>query len=118
VAEELCEIVAAAGYSAVSTTSGPRGLMLALEHIPSVIVSDMNLADLKGASLLRLLKQNPATEAIPVVGTLERAEQFTPGTAASLPKPIQAEHLVATLKRLAARVWPAGPDTNIWRRTR
>lgn len=56
-----------AGWTVITASSGRAGFAQALTAQPDAIVLDMLMADIDGLTLLRQLKANPATEAIPVV---------------------------------------------------
>ncbi len=51
----------------LSAMQGRLGLDLAGEHHPDVILLDLNLPDIPGAEVMRLLKADPKTSHIPVV---------------------------------------------------
>ena len=61
------DILEAAGYRAVGTPSGEAALRLAQTLRPAVILLDLSLPDLDGATVLTRLKGNPTTADIPVV---------------------------------------------------
>jgi CheY-like chemotaxis protein len=46
--------------------TGAAGIALAVELTPTVVLLDLHLPDLDGIDVLRALKANPATAAIPV----------------------------------------------------
>lgn len=56
-----------ARYDVDTAQSGPAGLDAAREQAPDVIVLDVYMPDMDGFEVVRRLKQDPATEPIPVV---------------------------------------------------
>jgi len=48
-------------------TSGAKGFELAMKHSPTLILLDLNLPDIHGNDVLVQLRNNPATEKIPVI---------------------------------------------------
>lgn len=56
-----------AGYEVTSAGDGEEGLRLAREKRPDLILLDMMLPKLSGPDVLKALKLDPATAAIPVV---------------------------------------------------
>jgi PAS domain S-box-containing protein len=51
----------------LSARDGSRGIELAREHRPEVILMDINLPGISGIEALKILRENPATAHIPVV---------------------------------------------------
>lgn len=51
----------------LTATNGERGLALAREHLPELVLLDINLPDMSGLAILRQLAQAPATAAIQVI---------------------------------------------------
>lgn len=56
-----------AGYDVVCAEDGESALKLAQEHKPDLILLDMILPKLSGPQVLKHLKEDPQTTAIPVV---------------------------------------------------
>jgi CheY-like chemotaxis protein len=59
--------LAGAGYEVVPAVDGEQALLLARQHAPSLILLDIMLPKLSGPEVLRTLKNDPATAAIPVM---------------------------------------------------
>jgi len=55
------------GYEVISAVDGDEALVMAREGMPDLILLDMLLPKMSGLDVLRALKQNPGTRAIPVV---------------------------------------------------
>jgi len=56
-----------AGYAVVSANDGDEAVRLAREHMPALILLDVMLPKMSGPDVLRVLKNDPATTAIPVM---------------------------------------------------
>jgi DNA-binding response OmpR family regulator len=56
-----------AGYQVISASDGEEGLRLALEQVPDLIVLDMMLPKISGPEVLRALRKNASTAAVPVM---------------------------------------------------
>jgi CheY-like chemotaxis protein len=56
-----------AGYEVTSAADGDEGLRMARENLPDLILLDMLLPKLSGPDVLKALKFDPTTAAIPVV---------------------------------------------------
>jgi two-component system, OmpR family, alkaline phosphatase synthesis response regulator PhoP len=67
VRENIIDLLEAEDYDVSATHNGFRGLMWASEHIPDLIISDVMMPEIDGHDILRALRQNPITAAIPFV---------------------------------------------------
>jgi CheY-like chemotaxis protein len=56
-----------AGYEVSSANDGEEALLLAHEKLPDLILLDMLLPKMSGPDVLKALKKDPSTKAIPVV---------------------------------------------------
>ena len=56
-----------AGYDVIDAEDGQRGLELAQEKRPDLILLDMMLPKVSGPEVLRILKSDPRTSSIPVI---------------------------------------------------
>lgn len=54
-------------YKVCVATSGKMALTVANEQLPDLILLDMMMPDLSGIEVCKSLKQNPATQKIPVI---------------------------------------------------
>jgi protein-histidine pros-kinase len=87
----------------VSAMHGGLGLDLARQHHPDLILLDLHLPDVSGEEVFKLLKEDPATRAIPVVivsadaskETLRRLEGS--GASRFLTKPVNVGQFLETI---------------------
>jgi two-component system sensor histidine kinase ChiS len=93
------------GYLAVDTEDGAQAIEAALGVLPDVIILDLLLPTVSGLEVLKSLRDNPETAAIPIV--IISASEFsgeatllTPGTV--LRKPITAEQVIRSVNDLLA----------------
>jgi DNA-binding response OmpR family regulator len=56
-----------AGYEVISAADGEQALRLAREHAPDLILLDVMLPKISGPDVLKILKKDSATAAIPVM---------------------------------------------------
>jgi DNA-binding response OmpR family regulator len=75
--ENLAEMLRAEGYNALEAADGQIGYDLAVQEIPDLIITDLNLPLLQGTEVIKLLREKPATAAIPVVITTAKADLTT-----------------------------------------
>ena len=59
--------LAKAGYEVSTAEDGEQALQVACDTLPDVILLDMLIPKLSGPDVLKALKNNPATMAIPVI---------------------------------------------------
>ena len=95
-----------AGMRVVTTSDGREALRLARTLRPSVITLDVQMPDMDGWAVLRELKADPETRAIPVVMvtmTDDRKQGYALGATDFLTKPVDRARLVELLERCAPR---------------
>jgi CheY-like chemotaxis protein len=63
------------GYRTLEAETAGQGLILASEHLPHLILLDVQLPDLNGVAALHRLKREPRTAQIPVVALTAFAMQ-------------------------------------------
>lgn len=56
-----------AGYEVVSSSDGEQALGLAREHLPALILLDVMLPKMSGQDVIKVLKNDSSTAAIPVM---------------------------------------------------
>lgn len=92
------------GYEVVAVDGGRKGLALARELHPRAITLDLSLPDLDGRDVLRELKQDALTEAIPVLVVSAYASTLTPAERAQaaevLSKPFDVDELLSRVARV------------------
>jgi CheY-like chemotaxis protein len=60
-------LLASSGFQSFEARGGSEGLRLAREHLPRLVILDLSMPDLSGFEVLDALKQDSATNKIPVV---------------------------------------------------
>ena len=60
-------ILSQAGYRAIEADSAERGLAIAREAAPDLILMDMRLSQMDGLTATRALKADPKTKQVPVI---------------------------------------------------
>ena len=91
------------GVTLLSAMQGRRGLELAQDHHPNLIILDLHLPDLPGTEVLTRLLGNPKTKVIPVVilsadATPGRVSKLLEqGARSYLTKPLDVKQLLAVI---------------------
>jgi DNA-binding response OmpR family regulator len=98
-----------AGYETVQASNGDEALRLAVERSPRLCILDVMMPRANGFEVVRALRSNPATEAIPVLmltGSVQDkdvARGFEIGADDYLKKPFNASELLARVVALLRR---------------
>ena len=94
------------GYEVVTCRDGKAALTTAFAAPPQLIVLDVMMPGLDGLGALRLLKDNPATNNIPVVvltakgHSLTRVDAVLAGAALFLAKPFSPNELLSAVQKI------------------
>ncbi len=86
-------------------STAAQGLQMALDAPPQLVLLDIQLPDMDGHALLKLLRQHPGTQAVPVIAVSADAtanaigRHQTLGFDDSLSKPLDVEQLAAAVQR-------------------
>src|SRR5687768_9394613 len=73
--ENTAEILSLAGYETYTAENGKKGVELALQNKPDLIVCDIMMPELDGYGVLHLLKKNADTEHIPFIFLTAKTER-------------------------------------------
>lgn len=105
-AKLLRDVLGACGYEVIESETAERGLELARERSPSLILMDIQLPGMDGMQALRELRKNSETRDIPVIAVtasvmpMERREILASGFDGYQPKPLSVKALRADVERL------------------
>lgn len=94
------------GFQVMSAESGEEGLKQASAQRPDLIVLDAMLPELDGFEVLQRLKEDAATQAIPVIMLTARKQEtdivsaLSKGARDYLVKPFSPDELVARIRNL------------------
>jgi DNA-binding response OmpR family regulator len=92
--------------SVLGAETGESGIQLAREHLPSLILLDGSLPDIRGIEVLRTLKGSAVTEGIPIIvltgsGHETYDEFLEAGADGFMVKPVELDDLFALVDRHA-----------------
>ena len=99
------DLLVAHGYGTLQTKDGIEAIALARQHHPDLILMDIQLPEVSGLEVTKLLKEDPALKSIPVVavtafamkGDEERIREG--GCEAYLSKPISVGKFLETVRQ-------------------
>jgi two-component system cell cycle response regulator DivK len=92
------------GYQVICAADGKRGIAMARDQSPDLIVMDMSLPEIDGWEAVRRLKADPATRAIPIVALTahamasDRKKAMDAGCDDYHTKPVDFESLVRSME--------------------
>lgn len=105
---ELAYALRGAGFQTLQADSGARALQFA-EHVSAALL-DVDLADVSGVEICRVLRRTPRTATLPVIHIcaasipcIEHEAAMDAGADAYLPRPVDPQRLAATVADLLAR---------------
>ena len=104
-----------AGHTVLCAIDAEAGLTLARADQPDLILMDIQLPDMDGLAATALLKQDPATAAIPVIALTamamkeDREKTTVAGCDAYIAKPLRYQELYAAIDTLLINGKPQAP---------
>jgi len=114
------EILRTNGFGVRTTTRGRRALRVAREVQPALMLLDLKLGDLDGHAVLRQLKDDPATQDIPVImitGSVtvddeKRQKVLSLGAARFMTKPFSVDELIEEIEMVLweGNQFPSGAE--------
>jgi two-component system cell cycle response regulator DivK len=96
------------GYATLEAETGQDGVRLAIEQRPDLILMDIQLPDIDGIQALRLIREQPALDATPVLAVSasvmpdEQQKIVTSGFDAFITKPINVRQFLDAVQRFLA----------------
>ncbi|NHF58370.1 response regulator [Flavobacteriaceae bacterium TP-CH-4] len=112
--------ILANSYQLLTAEDGDKGVKLAVEHIPDIILTDVMMPKKDGFELCNILKNDARTSHIPIIMLTAKAGQenkmqgLQQGADAYVTKPFEAEELLVRMQNLLnarKRLWEKLKDT-------
>ncbi len=104
---ELMEhLLATDGHKILSAVDGQSGIALAREHNPDLIITDMNMPKMTGWDMIKILRKDAATAAIPILAltahksTEDRMAGYDAGVSDYEQKPVNMVRLKQKITKL------------------
>lgn len=101
-------LLTAFGHTVLETTLGEKGLRLAKEEAPDLILCDLHMPGMDGYEVAKRLKLDPQLAAIPLVAVTayamvgDREKVLAAGFNGYIPKPINPELFVGEIESFLA----------------
>ncbi len=99
------DLLEAQGYEIYQTRDGNQALGLAREHRPDLILMDIQLPEVSGLDVIKLLKGEEALKDIPIIAVTAFAMKgdeekiLAGGCEAYIAKPISVSHFLETVQK-------------------
>jgi CheY-like chemotaxis protein len=106
VRENILELLDAEGFEAFSAPNGRVGLALALQVLPDLILCDVRMPELDGYGVLKALRAEPTTAAIPLMFLTAKAAKtdlsygMELGANAYITKPFALSQLLSAIAKV------------------
>ncbi len=103
------DVLQVKGYATLEAVTGEDGVRLAREHLPDLVLMDIQLPGMNGIEALRVLRDDPTTARIPVVAVTasvmqqDRTKITEAGFDAYVGKPINLKEFLETVRRFLER---------------
>jgi two-component system cell cycle response regulator DivK len=100
----LRDLLDTVGYAVVEAEDGEQAVALAREHVPDLILMDIQLPVMDGYEATRRIKADPALKAIPIIAVTSYAlsgddeKAFEAGCEAYVTKPFSPKALLAKVR--------------------
>jgi two-component system, cell cycle response regulator DivK len=102
-------MLASQGYDVLQAHDGPRGLAMAQQQHPDLIIMDVQLPGMSGLEVTQNLKANDATRGIPIIATTafalrgDEEKIMASGCDSYMAKPIAISEFLALVDALLIR---------------
>ncbi len=100
----LCDLLTSAGFEIVEAVDGKKGVAAAAEHVPDLILMDIQLPDFDGLEATRRIKAQAALQHIPIIAVTsyalsgDEARAREAGCDDYVTKPFSPRRLLAKVK--------------------
>jgi two-component system, cell cycle response regulator DivK len=98
------DVLVATGYRTLEATTGSEAVDMASEHLPNLVLMDVQLPDLDGVQALYRMRMNARTATIPVLALTAQAMQgdrerfLAAGFDGYLSKPVDVRELIGIVR--------------------
>jgi DNA-binding response OmpR family regulator len=103
-------------FEVVDVRDGESGLTSALDHVPDLILLDLNLPGMDGLEVCRQVRRGKATSAVPIIMLTARADEASKvagldlGADDYVPKPFSVKEVLARVRAVLRRHDRAAAD--------
>lgn len=108
--ENTAELLELSDYETITAANGKRGVQLAKNELPDIVVCDIMMPEMDGYGVLQTLAADPATQHIPFIFLSAKTEHkdirkgMDLGADDYLTKPFEEEELISAIESRIAKV--------------
>ena len=111
--EMMAKLLEMEAFTVITAEDGNVGLSLATAERPDLIITDINMPNLNGIEMIKLLRKRPGFESIPIMaitayGNGVAQEALDAGANRATTKPVQFKSLAVEIRELLFRAGPGG----------
>ncbi|MFZ5723563.1 MAG: response regulator [Pseudomonadota bacterium] len=105
----LVKLLESSGHNTITADNGMRGVELAEQHQPDLVLMDVVMPELNGFQATRKITKNPKTEHIPVILVTTKDQETDKvwgerqGASGYITKPPNEQELLAKINELLAK---------------
>ncbi len=99
-------ILKTAGYDTICAESGMAGFEMAMEKKPDFVILDIQLPDIEGTEVLKMIRENETDQHMPIIAVTsyamagDRERMLASGCDGYIEKPIDPELIVDKIKAI------------------
>ncbi len=104
----FCDLLTAYGYLTVKAANGSEALQCIAEQAPDLILLDIQLPDISGLDVAKIVKERPDLQHIPIVAITafamlgDKEKALTAGCDAYITKPISVLEFIEQIRSVLA----------------
>jgi CheY-like chemotaxis protein len=103
--EMMTKLLELESFTVVTAEDGRVGLDIAESEYPDIIITDINMPNLNGSEMIKILRKRPRFSRVPIMaitayGNNVAAEAVAAGANHAATKPIEFEALIGGIRRL------------------
>ncbi len=102
----ICRLLDKYGYKTLKASTGLKGFDLVLEELPDFVILDIQLPDIDGTEVLKMIRENEACKNTPVIAVTsyamagDREKLLNAGCNGYIEKPINPECIIAQIRKI------------------
>ncbi len=114
--EMMAKLLELEAFKVITAEDGRVGLRLAEDEQPDLIITDINMPNLNGIEMIKILRENPQFVAVPIMaitayGSTVASEALAAGANHATTKPVEFDSLIESIKLLLEKPGPNGNST-------